>query len=280
MRKSGLLLAPVFALLAALAILWLLRPARDVQAAAIALRGPSQAQPTPVSPPAQPAFLGPRNTTTQPGVYVFYDWRHLKPADYPIVGGHVVVLWNALQPGENTYNWNALDSWINVESALNKPFGLGLDTYEGACCGGVGVPDYVFQRHPSAKVVCPDGEVIPKYWDPGYQEEYRRFIQTFGQRYDGDPRIAFLQIGVGVFGETQPAYDAYDKCLSNAGLTSAMWVEFVEWTIDTYRQALPNTPLVLEFVPRFMSTQRAPPRHGLRGTAGGWVAAQRVASRR
>ena len=163
-----------------------------------------------------------------------------------------MVLWNALQPGENTYNWNALDSWINVESALNKPFGLGLDTYEGACCGGVGVPDYVFQRHPSAKVVCPDGEVIPKYWDPGYQEEYRRFIQTFGQRYDGDPRIAFLQIGVGVFGETQPAYDAYDKCLSNAGLTSAMWVEFVEWTIDTYRQALPNTPLVLEFVPRFI----------------------------
>ena len=115
-----------------------------------------------------------------------------------------------------------------------------------------GWPDYVFQLYPSAKVVCSDGEAIPKYWDAGFQQEYRRFVQALGQQYDGDPRIAFLEVGVGVFGETQPAYDDYDDCLIDAGLTSQMWTEYVEWVVDITR-AFPTTPLTLMFAPRFLS---------------------------
>ena len=89
-----------------------------------------------------------------------------------------------------------------------------MDPYVGTCCGGMGVPDYVFTLHPSARLVCPNGEAIPRYWDPGYKQEYGRFVQAFGQKYNADPRVAFVDIGVGVFGETQPAYDTEDQCLA------------------------------------------------------------------
>ncbi len=188
-----------------------------------------------------------------PGVYFFYDYRHVSPQAYPIVGGHVTVQWKTLQPAADTYDWAWLDNYLTADWKYGKPDAVGLDTYDGACCGGIGVPDYVFRRYPAAKVTC-DGEAIPKYWDPGYQQEYGNFIRAFGARFNGDPRISFVEIGVGLFGETQPAQDQYDGCLQAAGLTQSLWVEYAQWVIDRYVEAFPDTQLVVEYAPRFLSS--------------------------
>lgn len=134
---------------------------------------------------------------------------------------------------------------------LGKRDGVGIDPYDGSCCGGLGVPDFVFELHPEAVVTCTAGERIPKYWDAGYQAEYGRFIQAFGMAFNGDPRLAFLEIGVGLFGETQPAANRFDDCLRDAGLTGERWVAYVKWVIDQYAAAFPTTPLLLEYAPRF-----------------------------
>ncbi len=198
-------------------------------------------------------FLSKPPNAGPPGVYAFYDWKHISPVDYPIVAGHAQVQWNYLQNEHDVFNWWWLENWLSMDAALGKRMAVGIATYNGACCGGMAVPDYVFELHPSARVVCPDGEAIPRYWDAGFQQEYRDFVQALGQQYDGDPRIAFVEIGVGLFGETQPAYDEYDDCLVQAGLTSEMWTEFVEWAVDTYLEAFPTTPLTLMYAPRFLS---------------------------
>jgi len=189
------------------------------------------------------------------GVYIFYDWQHLSPQNAPIVGGHIVATWKLLQPNAQAYDWGWLDRWMAQEYALGKPVAFGIDTYEGPCCGGMGVPDYVFQAYPSAKLVCPDGEAIPAYWDAGYQAEYRKFIQALGKHYNGDPHIAFIEIGTGIFGETSPAMPVENTCLSAAGLTSDKWVAYVEQVIDAYAQAFPDTALVMEYAPRYLLMQ-------------------------
>lgn len=204
---------------------------------------------------ASTTFLSKPPNAGPPGVYAFYDWKHLSLEDYPIVAGHAAIPWSYLQYDDTDFNWWWLENWLTVDAAKGKRVAVGVSAYDGACCGGMRVPDYVFQRYPSAKIVCSDGEAIPKYWDAGYQQEYRDFVLAFGQQYDGDPRIAFIELGVGVFGETQPAYDQHDQCLIDAGLTSEMWVQFVEWVVDVYREAFPTTPLTLMYVPRFLNWQ-------------------------
>src|SRR5690606_6053123 len=118
--------------------------------------------------------------------------------------------------------------------------------------GGIGVPDWVTARQPSAAVTCA-GEAIPNYIDPVFREEYARFIAAFGAAFDGDERLAFLEIGVGLFGETQPAAEVHDECRLAAGLTSQAWVAYGQWVIDRYVEAFTRTPLLLEFAPRYLS---------------------------
>lgn len=187
-----------------------------------------------------------------PGVYIFYDWQHLDPA-YPVVGGHVTVQWKTLDAGPGRYDWGWLDAYLERDALLGKVDGVGLDPYDGPCCGGSGVPAYVVEAEPEAQITC-GSDAIPRYWHPAYRAAYGRFIADFGRRFDGDPRIAFLQVGVGMFGETQPARDEQDACLDAAGLTSGAWLDYARWAIDAYAAAFPRTPLVLEYAPRYVYT--------------------------
>ena len=52
-----------------------------------------------------------------------------------------------------------------------------------------------------------------------------------------------------------PAEDTFKSCLQAAGLTSAIWIDFVKWSIDTYVAAFPNKQLFLQYAPFFDSRQ-------------------------
>lgn len=262
MRKFRLLTAlscAVFALFCLFGLAsqdWGVRAATaiDVRAAVPVQHSYSTARPATWSPAgSDPDSLVDAPYMGPAGVYFFYDWRHVNPAEYPIVGGHVTPQWKMLQPAQNTFDWTWLDNYLAADWVYSKRDGVGLDVYDGVCCGGMGVPDYVFRLYPSAKVTCSDGEQIPKYWDPGFQQEYARFIAEFGKAFDGDPRIAFLEVGVGIFGETQPALDQYNDCLQKAGLTKDLWVEYSKWVIDEYAAAFPHTQLLVEYAPKYLS---------------------------
>lgn len=206
------------------------------------------------APDAAPDTLRNSPNVHPAGVYVFYDYENLDPKIYPIVGGHITPQWKYLQTGPGDYDWTFLDNFMIDEASLGKAIAVGLDVYDGVGHGSSGVPDYVYSMYPSAKLVC-NGETIPKYWDPGFQEEYGRFIAAYGRKYNGDPRIGFLEVGVGIYGETAPAEGIFENCLLEAGLTSAIWVEYAKWAIDNYVAAFPNTQLVIEYAPFFYSRQ-------------------------
>jgi len=184
------------------------------------------------------------------GIYVFYDYLHLNPQTYPIQGGHISIPWSRVAIGEGTYNWTPVEEWLTREIALGKRVGLGFNSYDGQCCGGSGVPAHVKARYPSSVVYC-GGVEIPRYWDPGFRLALRDFVLTLGQRYGNHPNVAWVEVSTGIYGETAPAEDTYNECLMSAGLTSALWIDYVNWATDLYREAFPNTQLFLQFAPTY-----------------------------
>ena len=128
---------------------------------------------------------------------------------------------------------------------------MGITTYSGICCGGNMAPHWVYSEHPSARLTCDEGWIIPKTWDAAYQAAYAQFIQALAARYDGDPRLAWVEMGVGTFGETHPTDADFQSCAVSAGLTSDLWIQTVESITDIYLNAFQRTPLLLQMASVF-----------------------------
>lgn len=205
------------------------------------------------APRSDAAVLSTDPGTGPPGIYVFYDWTKLDPAQYPIIGGHMVLQWDRIETAARTYDWSSVERWISDLTVQGKLAGLQIDAYDGQCCGGLRIPAHLLQAHPGMVLTCPNNITLPRYWDPDYQRAFRDLVRAFGTRYNGDPRIAWIAVSAGVWGETAPAESQFNACLEAAGLTSEMWVDFVKWSVDIYREAIPDTHLLLQYAPRYLN---------------------------
>ena len=204
-----------------------------------------------------------------PGVYAARDWRLLPPEDYPVKGGHEQYTWQEIETADGVYSWSRLDSWLFQEGIQSKGTGIGFITYNGRLEGGIAVPDWFKVSHPAALINCGSGWLIPRYWNSEYLAYYQRFVQAAANRYNGDFRLNWVQIGVGIYGENQPADDdgvagASDTtCVKNAmaadfgipvadtGALSAKWVEIVNSYTDMYA-ALWTKPLFTLYAPTYI----------------------------
>ncbi len=192
-----------------------------------------------------------------PGIWHFMD-LDLAARDYDYLkGSHRVWGWDELNPAPDVYRWHAVESWIEKSVAGGKPVALGVNTYDGVLDGGDHTPGWVYDHIPDARLVCPDGWTMPKFWDARWQEQFERFIAAFADRYDGDPRVAWVEISVGVYGETAPESFTQrwyvNNCLKPAGLNSILWEETVKRITDIYVRHFQSTPLFLQMYPTYES---------------------------
>ncbi len=204
----------------------------------------------PTDPPLPAAAL-PAAQALHPGIYAFEDFGHLDPRRFPIKGSNIIFEWKYLNPAPGVYDWSQIDAWLQTEAAWGLPGGMGITTYSGICCGGNMAPHWVYSEHPSARLTCDEGWIIPKTWDAAYQAAYAQFIQALAARYDGDPRLAWVEMGVGTFGETHPTDADFQSCAVSAGLTSDLWIQTVESITDIYLNAFQRTPLLLQMASVF-----------------------------
>lgn len=79
--------------------------------------------------------------------------------------------------------------------------------------------------------------IIPKFWDDAYKVPYRDFVHALGARYRSDPRVEFVAIGTGCYGETRPSENIDDPATIAAGLTAGLWVDTVNEITDMYVDA-------------------------------------------
>ncbi|MBM3189290.1 MAG: hypothetical protein FJZ90_11285 [Chloroflexi bacterium] len=198
----------------------------------------------------QPAYVG---SSMRPGFYAARDNRNLPASQYNLVGGHQSFGWDLLEPTENNYQWHYVDGFIAAAMASGKQaVGIGITTYDGRLAGGIKVPAWVNAKG-ARFITCSGGHQIPRYWDAVFKREYEDLIKHLAQHLINTGQISkveFIQIGVGVYMETQPSLGTSDDACVEAvliadGFTRYTWPFIVNDITDIYRRQFGGTSVKL-----------------------------------
>lgn len=225
---------------------------------------PTATYPVPTRTPAPP----PQATATpptfpiaqpRPGFYVISnpDGANLAPPDYPVAGDLFYLPWELAEPGPGVYNWGLLDRYLASRDAVGKRAAIAIVTYGGKYDNGLRMPQWARLDGPSesttATIATGPNRAFPRYWSTAYLSTYGRFVQALAVRYKDDPRMEFVGIGVGMYGETKPVDDEDEAAAGEFGLTSETWVETVNAIVDIYADAFAGgaVQLFLQYAPFF-----------------------------
>ncbi|WP_123042053.1 DUF4832 domain-containing protein [Cohnella candidum] len=97
-----------------------------------------------------------------------------------------------LMTGMNTYNWEPMEAALDEVASHGKQLALRV-----ASCQSFSSKDYPDFLSGQIRNGC-----ILNYDSPTVMQAFQNFIAAFGAKYDGDPRIAFITMGlVGYWGE-------------------------------------------------------------------------------
>ena len=106
--------------------------------------------------------------------------------------------WAFVQPGENDYAWEVLDTPAQRWIQAGKQVAFRITATENWMQSGT--PEWVFEA--GAKYYEVDGYKEPEYDDPVFLQKLDAFLERMARRYDGNPNVAFIDIGhFGMWGE-------------------------------------------------------------------------------
>ena len=191
------------------------------------------------------------------GVFEFANYRPggkqtAAGVDNPSVRGTTVwVKWVDVEKEEGKRDWSVIDRLVRPWTAAGKKVVLRVGT--SPCGRRPSVPQWV--RDAGARVVThPEtGEVFPVYWDRVFLEKWCALVRVFGERYNKNPNVEFVQIaGVGWFGEMLlPRQGAAGRFASlkdewlKAGYSRAVYTTAYKRVLDTFLAAFPGKPVAI-----------------------------------
>lgn len=191
-----------------------------------------------------PAIKGPLPNPGN-GAASFHDGygEHLSKQKYPDTGiEYQRFYWSELEPQEGQYNFALVDEAF-TEAARHQPamnVGLRFMALDGPESGSK-IPTWLINKGIKG-IWTPDGKTfMPDLDDPIFMGYVQRLLNAFGQRYDGNPELAYLDIGmVGSWGEwhnsnfpgVKPLLERYTSQLLNR-------------YVDMHFAAFPRTPKIM-----------------------------------
>ncbi|MCX5685029.1 MAG: DUF4832 domain-containing protein [Planctomycetota bacterium] len=114
--------------------------------------------------------------------------------------------WARLEPQEGQFDWTSVDAFLESWGRLGKVCNIGVmcaNTHTGNPEGYV-TPKWVFDagakkieidlKPDVATTGTPGKKVAPVFDDPVFLAKLANFLRAFAKRFDGDPRIAVLDI--------------------------------------------------------------------------------------
>lgn len=155
------------------------------------------------------------------------------------------ISWAELEPSENDFRFDAWEKTWNVEAATGKH--IIFRVYVDYPTKPSGLPDWL--RKAGVNETAYEeygGGKSPDYNDPRMVEALERLIAALGKRYNNNPRIAFIQMGLlGFWGEwhTYPRTNLYAS------------PETERRVIDAYRNAFPNKCLMARYARDYAGKQ-------------------------
>ncbi|MEL7433581.1 MAG: cellulose binding domain-containing protein [Chloroflexota bacterium] len=203
---------------------------------------------------------------------------HVLPTDTVYYPNRQDISWRLLNPAPGVYDWDILEGFMDQATADGKLFSFRIYTMRGETFGGHQVPNWVVERDSN---IIRNGE--PNYLSCSYQSYWYTFVNELRQQYDGDPRIAFMDIsGYGNFNEwswgTTTVWD--DNYLNPSSVDGQARVRLADMFIggsDSSHECETgngSTQTVSYNYPGFQTTQMVMPYAGVQQTTR-YVASQR-----
>lgn len=216
------------------------------------------------------------------------DWRTYACAkpDVRTLGANVIVPWSKIDSGRKTadgtplLDWSYLDEaiapWARNAQKVNILLWASAQRTFQHIDGEPATPRYVLDQVPTVRCYrerredrdrgwtnlsadSPDAERrrdpndvdVPLHWDETYQSLYRPVIEQFIRRYEGEPYVNYLRVGIGVGAESYPANgvpNSFGGCRDEweaAGLTPQRWTDHVLGMVDYIGSLKPQSPFVI-----------------------------------
>lgn len=134
--------------------------------------------------------------------------------EFPGVGViYLRLAWAFLEPEEGKFNWSVVDVPSQRWIAKGKQIAFRFTCYESPGGNPNATPEWVVRagakvysdRRPGKDNEWPPVRYEPDYDDPVFLEKLDRFLAAAAARYDGDPNVAFIDVGsIGIWGEGDP----------------------------------------------------------------------------
>lgn len=137
--------------------------------------------------------------------WLLYGQRSDFTADELALGaaGYLRLSWESLEPEEGRFRWELLDKVISDWADADKQFAFGV-----MCANSHGPlytsPKWVFDAGAKFRRVTvdpkdpsygrPGDKIVPEFDDPVFLQKLKAFVSALGKRYDGDARLAFVDI--------------------------------------------------------------------------------------
>jgi hypothetical protein len=178
-----------------------------------------------------------------------------------LCGAHIVFPWRPIDDGSGTYNWSSVETAIAPWAKAGKQVGLtfaGVDeTFgaEGRTNALLATPDYVMKQvhvvtcaPTTVKGNTKDVPPTPVYWEPGYHNNWLKFIRAAVTQYQDDSRVAYMRFGTGVSGESGVMAGASSDpaCIARwnaAGMSYSTWLNNAVSVVDYVGSLNPHLPI-------------------------------------
>ena len=175
--------------------------------------------------------------------------------------------WSLVEPRESQYRFDLLDQQLSYWDARQKkvilspcaagfPMPAQLET--GAATPNAPpvaeTPAWVMKRCQThsylSRVFHRENGVVKEtaapvdlaaFWDPKFYQPYQAFIRALGAKYDHDPRVGIVRIGMGMMNEEKPNVRR-GRALP-IGYTNQRWYDYCRLIVQTYAEAFPDKEL-------------------------------------
>ena len=187
-------------------------------------------------------------------------------------GISVLIPWKLLEPGDDEYNWQTVDSLLSLCEKSQKSLILRVSTCgvdlpaQSDGSGGQAdsdTPSWVFaQGAQSVSYSSADGKkhLMPVFWDAKYLASWGNFIKSLGKRYDASPSLHSVGITGGGFAggtavvpdcsgtsstreEKAEAASLMQTLQKDHGMTSRQLVEHWKYVADVFPKRFPTARL-------------------------------------
>lgn len=192
-----------------------------------------------------------------------FRWNNqeVAPQPRPSYDSYRRYSWKTFEPAPGVYDFSALEKDLVEAERAGRKHALRIRSM--VLGNGMDIPE-----HLAAKLErgwWSRNTYIPDWNDPDYLEAVDAFAKELARRYDGDPRIGYVEIGAyGTWGEwnTYPFSEDYPVASGAEQITNENAFRIVDSYVDVFKQ----TPLVMmsDHKPALLHALRRSPTIGWR----------------